>query len=429
MTPAAALGAGGGRVRGLALRLWSSTWVWSTGVQALQSGISLVVSVVAARLLGVAGFGAYVLVQAGVALLAVLQYQLVSGPMAVASGHRTRTPPYFSAVARGALAAAALVGLAVALYVEVLVRRPDMLGGAWLPVAAALFGAGFVAHDSAKRLAFATNRPRLAFASECARHLLFAAMVAAAWFAWEIDTSTLLACGGLAALITVPIYAGTLRARVRPVLHRAVWQHHWVLGRWLALVVFVSAAHEQLVTILAGSWLGEDAAAGLRSAQILLGPLLVLMTSLEYIMPRRAAQRLREGGEAALIGYLLRILVLLEVPIVATCVVIAAYSADILRLLLGADYARFSGIAAIIAIGPPLILARDFAVICLRVTRRTSSVFAAFAASALVTLVAAYPLIAAHGVAGAACVVILGHAVSTAAVLFLTARAALRAGR
>jgi len=427
MTPVAAPGhrlARPSRLRGLALRVWSGAWIWSAGVQVLQSGMSLVVSVVAARLLGVAEFGTYVLVHAGVVLLALLQYQLVAGPMAVSSGHRARSAAYFGTVARAALWTAALVGLAVAAYVAAVVEGPHR--GAALPLAAAVFGAGFVAHDGAKRLAFATNRPRVAFACEVSRHALFAAALAAAWSVRGIDTPTLLVCGGLAALTAVPVYAGALRARVRAGLGWAVSSHHWLLGRWLVLVVFVSAAHEQLVTILAGSWLGQDAAAALRAAQILLGPLLVLMTSIENIAPRRAAGRLREGGDAALAVYLLRVLAVLELPVVAACLGIAAYGADILRLLLGKDFAGFAAVTAIIAVGPPLALARDFGVIYLRATRRTSGIFAAFATSAAVTLLAAYPLISARGVQGAACVIVLGHAVSTAVVLALAVRAARR---
>jgi len=411
-----------GRLRTLLLRIWSDAWIWSAGVQALGSGMSLVTSVVAARLLGVAGFGAYVLVHAGVVILSTLQYQLVAGPMAVAAGHRTRSPAYFGVVARAALGVAALIGVAVALYSAMLVEGFER-GGA-LPIAAAVFATGFVAHDSAKRLAFATNRPRLAFGCECARHSLFALTLVAVWSTHGVDAPTLLASSGLSAFAAaLPVYAGALRARSRAGLRRAVSDHHLLLGRWLVLVVLVSAAHEQFATILAGSWLGEDAAAGLRAAQILLGPLLVLMTSIENIVPRRAAQHLRRDGEIAMATYILRVLLMLEIPVIAVCVAIGSYGADILRLLLGKDFASFAAIGTILAIGPPLTLAREFGVIYLRTTRRTHGILTAFAASAVVTLAASYPLIAAYGTIGAACVILLGHAVSSVVVLFLVAGA------
>ena len=427
--PTAAVRSGdrtGGRGLSVARRLWANPWIWSAGTQAVGSGASLVVSVIAARLLGVAGFGGYVLVQACVVLLSGLQYQWVSGPMAVAAGHRTRAPAYFGAVARMALLAAGLIAVAVALASAALAGGADRTLA--LPLAAAVFAAGAVAHDGAKRLAFAMGRPRTAFAGECARHLLFALALGLAWLARGVDAPALLACGGASALAAAaPVYAGALRSRPRARLRRTVRGHHWRAGRWLVLMALVAAVHEQLATLLAGSWLGADAAAGLRAATILVGPLAVLMASVENIVPRRAAERLRAGGEAAMIRYLLRTLAALELPFVLASAALAVFGADALGALLGRDYTGFSAVAAIIAIGPPLNLAREFGATYLRATRRTRGIFAAFAASAVVTLAASTPLIAAYGVRGAAGTIILGHAVSTAVILALAARAARRA--
>ncbi|HEY8563996.1 MAG TPA: hypothetical protein VIL65_00730 [Beijerinckiaceae bacterium] len=429
MTPVAAVEARSrpflrARLRGLTLHLWTSAWVWSTALQALGSGMSLVTSVVAARLLGVAGFGAYVLVHAGVVLLSTLQYQLVAGPMVVMTGHRTRSGAYFGAVARAAAWVAGLIGVTVALYSAAVVGPAGHQAVA-LPLAAAVFAVGFVVHDNAKRLAFATGRPRAAFFSECARHLLFALGLAAAWFAWKVDVSVLLTCGGLGAIIAaLPLLLEPLRVKPAARVWRAARQHHWVQGRWLVLMVLVSTVHEQLATILAGSMLGEDAAAGLRAAQILLGPLLVLMMSLEYIVPRRAGEHLRAGGETALVAYLLRLLMLIEVPIIVVCAGVWIYGADLMRLLLGQDYARFAPIAAIIALGPPITLAREFGMVFLRATRRTRGIFAAFAASAVITLLASYPLITTFGLTGVASMVILGHLISTVLILGFSLRAA-----
>ncbi|MCJ2033482.1 lipopolysaccharide biosynthesis protein [Methylobacterium sp. J-068] len=405
-------------MRSVLHRLWSEPWLWSAGSQALSSGMSLIVSVIAARLLGVADFGAYVLIHAGVVILAVLQYQIVAGPMMIVSGHRTRSPSYFGTVARAALLVSLAIGVVIAIYCAALIERPGT-GGFGLPAAAFVFALGFVSQDNAKRLAFAMGRPRSAFAYEALRHVLFVVAVAAIWWLGRIDTAILLACGGVSAMVAaLPIYLPILGARSRGGLRRVVGRHHWLLGRWLALVVFVSAAHEQVVTILAGSWINAEASAGLRAAQVLLGPLLVLMTSLENIVPRQAARRFREGGREALAAYLTRVLLMIEVPVVVVCAVIGVYSADILRLLMGPGFASFATVSAIIVIGPPITLAREFGVIYLRTTRNTHGIFLAFSASALVTVAAIYPLIRTYGVEGAAWATILGHAVSTAVILY-----------
>src|SRR5829696_6510750 len=91
-----------GRARGAVLpalarrarRLLDHEGAWSAAAQALASGMSFVVSILAARLLGVAEFGQFVLILAGVFIVGTLQYQVVSGPMMTVAGlrRRARTP-------------------------------------------------------------------------------------------------------------------------------------------------------------------------------------------------------------------------------------------------------------------------------------------------------------------------------------------------
>lgn len=406
-------------MRSMVLRLWSDAWIWSAGVQALSSGMSLVVSVVAARLLGVADFGVYALVHAGVALLGVLQYQLVAGPMMIMAGRRTRSADYFGTVARAAIAVSLLVGAAIAIYAAALIERPAGSGAWALPLASLVYATGYIVHDNAKRLAFARGWSRAGFAYELARHLVFVALLFAVWLIHGVDTPILLACGGVSAILaSLPAFLDALRTRTRGSLRRTVGRHHWLLGRWLVLVVFVSAAHEQIVTILAGSLIDQDASAALRAVQVLFGPLLVLMMSLENIVPRQATNRLRAGGRAALARYLLRVLALMEIPILVVCLILGLYGAPILGWLMGQGFASFGRVAAIMALAPPVTMCREIGVLYLRTTGNTQGVFFAFLTSAVVTVAAIYPLIHTYGLEGAAASAILGHGVSTAVILF-----------
>lgn len=412
----------------MARRIWANAWIWSAGTQALTSGLSLVTSVVAARLLGVAGFGDYVLIQAGVMVLSGLQYQLIASPMAIIAGERPRSPAYFGAIARAVLLMAVAIGIAAAAY-SLILDRPAGHG----PLAAAnlLFAAGTVAQDGAKRILFAAGRPRAAFLCELARQVLFFLFLAGAWCGFGASTEMLLVCAGLGmALAAGPVLLPLLRPALRGGLPRAVFVRHWRLGRWLMLMVLVSMAHEQLVTIFAGAWIGEQAAAGLRAAHVLLGPLLVFMSSLENVVPRRAAGHLRSGGEGALSGYLTRVLVLGLLPVTAVCLGVVFYGRELLGLLFGPGFAGFAPVAAIIAISPPLQLIRELGMTYLRATGRTYGIFTAFVASAAVTLAAIYPLMTSYGALGAAVSVVLGHGVSTLFVLAAAwrARAAVRAG-
>ena len=399
-------------------RLLDHEGAWSAAAQALASGMSFLVSIGAARALGIEEFGRFVLILTGVFIVGALQYQVISGPMMTAAGLRRRSDGYYGAVTRWLLAASFLSGLAVALYVLALYGWQS--GRARLDLAAAGFavGVGIVLHDGLKRILFATRRPRLAFLFEALRYGAFAAAALTLWLTVGIGTADLLACLGLAPiLVALPLLWPMLRNRPRRRLKHTVLARHWRIGGWMALMVLVSTAHEHAVTVAAGTMLGEWAAAGLRSAQILFGPILVLMMSLENVVPRRAAERFSAGGRPALSRYLRRVLVLGLVPITGFCAAVAFFEDELLGLLLGPAFRAFDQLVTIVAVVPVLVLTRELGMVYLRTVGETRGVFVAFAASAVVTLAALIPLIHGFGVIGAALAFVLGHALSTALVL------------
>ena len=66
------------------------------------------------------------------------------------------------------------------------------------------------------------------------------------------------------------------------------------------------------------------------------------MSSLENVVPRRAAGHLRSGGEGALSGYLTRVLVLSLLPVTAVCLGVVFYGRELLGLLFGPGFAGFA---------------------------------------------------------------------------------------
>lgn len=404
-------------------RILAHAGIWSAGSQALSSGMSLLVSIAAARLLGIEAFGQYVLIITGTIVAASLQYQLVSGPMMIVSGQRNRSASYYGTVARAIVLVAVLGGLAVAAYVLALFGwssgslRPDLALGGFL------VAAGHVMQDGAKRILFARGRPRLAFLCEVSRHAVFVLAILACWLSVGASVLTLLICTGLALVLTsLPVLAPMLWLPARRHLRSVVIARHWHLGRWLMLMVLVSMVYDHLVTIVAGASLGDEAAAALRAAQLLFGPLLVLLSSLENFVPRRAAEHLRAGGRPALAAYLRRVFLVMEIPVLAVCAAVILFGAPILGFLMGPAFEAFAPLAVIIALIPPITLARDMAITYLRTVERTRGIFLAFAASAAVTALAVIPLIQIWGVTGAAATLVLGQGTSTILVLISASR-------
>lgn len=416
-----------GTLGGIAARLGANAWIWSAGSQALTSGFSLVTSIIAARMLGVERFGDYVLIQAVVMVLSGLQYQMIASPMAIIAGERPRSRVYFGIVASAVLSMALVIGSVAAAY-GLILDRPG--GYAFLALANFLFASGTVVQDGAKRILFASGRPLAAFLCELVRQVLFFLLLAVTWWRFGASTETLLVCAGLSMMLAGgPLLVPLLRFVRSGGMVRAVFFRHWQLGRWLMLMVLVSMAHEQLATIFAGVWIGEEAAAGLRAAHVLLGPLLVFMASLENVVPRRAAGQFRSDGEGALSRYLVRVALLSLLPVLAVCLGVILYGRQALGLLFGPGFAGFAPVAAIIAMCPPLQLIRELGMTYLRATGRTYGIFLAFVASAIATLAVIYPLMKAYGATGAAIAIVVGHSVSTLFVLGAVwkARGAVRA--
>ena len=174
--------------------------------------------------------------------------------------------------------------------------------------------------------------------------------------------------------------------------------------------------------------LGDWAAAGLRAGQILFGPILMLLMSLENFVPRQAAERLRAGGRPALAAYLRRVFLLGGLPVAGFCLTVAIFEDPLLHLLLGPAFTAFDEVVTVMAVAPTLILARELGMIYLRTVGETRGVFMAFAASSVISIVLLVPLIRGWGVVGAAAAFALGHALSTTLVIARAWRGARGAG-
>jgi O-antigen/teichoic acid export membrane protein len=391
---------------------------YSVASQALASGMSFLVSIFAARALGIEEFGAFVLIFTGMAMVGALQYQLVASPMMSASG-RPRHRAYYTVIVRLLIAVSFLSGVAVAAYVLTLYGWGFARGRYDLAFAGLVLACGVVLHDGAKRILFVTAQPRVALSIEVLRQVIFVAAALVVSAVAGVDTATLLLCLGLAPFAaTLPfLLRSPFRSRVRKGLSAAMLARHWRAGRWMVLMVVVSTSHEQVVTIAAGTMLGEWAAAGLRSAQILFGPALVLMMSLENFVPRRTGEALHSGGRPGAATYLRRVFLVGVLPLTAFCATVAIFEDALLAVLLGPAFTAFDNLVTIFAVVPLLVFARELGIIYLRAIGQTRGVFIAFALSAMVVAVALIPLLNQFGVIGAAFAFVLGHALSTVFVI------------
>jgi len=264
---------------------------WALGDQAVSSLSNFAVGAVAARSLGLAGFGVFGLAFVTYTVLLGLCRGLATDPLMVRLGGGVSAAEW-RAGARQATGTAAVVGTAAGLLcVAVGLVLPDPLGPAFVALGVVL--PVMLLQDAWRFAFFAAGRGGQAFFNDlCWAIALVPALV------WANGSDSpgpfLLAWGGTAA---VGAAFGALQAGFAPSPSScATWlRNHRDLG-WRYLVENVcESGSAHLRTVGLGAVAGLGAVGSIRGAQHLLGPFLALMFGLSLVTVAEAARTLRRA--------------------------------------------------------------------------------------------------------------------------------------
>lgn len=311
----AALVNGRARVRRLGPRM-----LWTTADQMVSSATNAAVSFLIARQVGEVQFGSFAAAFLAFTLAAGLNRALVTDALMVRFS--AATPAALRRACGDAAAATLITGMAGGLVLVVLGWLLGDLTGSVL-VALGIVLPGLLLQGTWRQAFFASARPAAAFAID----LLWAALQVLGVVLVQQATGSMVALvlvwgasGGLAAVVA------TVAERVRPAPRRGGrWLHrHRDLGSGFALEFGISQAAATVSVLLVGLVLGLAGVASIRGAQVLLGPVYVLIPAvtaftLPLLAQRRKAQRpvlplaAAAGGGAAVLT-LLWVGVLLAVP-------------------------------------------------------------------------------------------------------------------
>jgi O-antigen/teichoic acid export membrane protein len=386
--------------------------------QGAVSGFGFLAGIAAARLIDMEGFGRFALVLIVAGFAQGLHNALVTAPLMTLAGSVRDPARYAAAVAAGALVLAAGLALgvagALALYFS---ARGEPVPVDLVTAAGALTLAQNL-QLTARRLLFAYAGGATALAMDLARAALFPLAVAGLWAAGvPLDAARLVELLALTAfLTTLPTLLGRAADPGRRRLATATLRH-WQMARWLLPVVLVTFGQEQLVWILAGGVLGDEALGGLRAAQYLVGLVLLTLAATENVVPTGAGRAYGTGGEAALRAYLLGVTRRLGIPVGCLLALVAVPAELWLSLVFGEAYAPYAPALRWLALGVVFIFLRDMAAQIFRARRRTDVIFRAFAVSFAVSAALIQPLLTRYGATGAAAVVALAHGASLLALL------------
>ncbi|AWN54347.1 polysaccharide biosynthesis protein [Methylobacterium sp. 17Sr1-1] len=389
-----------------------------------MSGFGFVAGIAAARLIDMEGFGRFALVLIVAGFAQGLHNALVTAPLMTLAGSVRDPARYAAAVGAGALVLAAALALGVAGALALYFAARGEAVPVDLVTAAGALTLAQNLQLTARRLLFAYGGGLKALAMDLARAASFPLAVAGLWAAGvPLDAARLVELLALTAVLTtLPTLLGRAADPGRRRLATATLRH-WQMARWLLPVVLVTFGQEQLVWILAGGVLGDEALGGLRAAQYLVGLVLLTLAATENVVPTGAGRAYDTGGEAALRAYLLGVTRRLGIPVLCLLALVAVPAELWLGLVFGEAYAPYAPALRWLALGVVFIFLRDMAAQIFRARRRTDVIFRAFAISLVVSLALIQPLLTRYGATGAAAAVSLAHGASLLALLAALGRA------
>ena len=401
------------RERGTGLLRRPPAALLSLADQGVVSGFGFLSGIAAARLLGIAEFGHFAMILIVVSFAQGLHNALITAPMMTLAGARGFVSKLYGA---NILVAALLLSIPGAGCVVLALIVGDKVSMASLLAACALVLAQNL-QFTLRRLLFAQGKGIRALGMDLARAASFPLAAGLVWLGHgTIGVKGFIWMLALTSFVTSLPFLFTLG---RPALRApasirlgALSRRHAPIARWLVPIVFVTFAQEQLIWIIAGYSIGLDALGGLRAAQYLVGPVLLLLTATENVLPVKAARAFTEGGEDALRRYLSRTGLQLGAPIVAILALLALPGEVWLSLIFGAEFGAFANCLRILAVGVVIIMLRDLVAHYFRAKQNTRVMFESLGVSMIVSLAVVMPLMTHYGVAGAAAAVTAGHIAS-----------------
>lgn len=391
------------------------------GDQVLVSGMTFLIGIGVARLLGITEFGKLAIIFILQMFAQSLQGCFVVAPMMALSGLKVRrTTNYYAAVMAWSAALSVMAGCAVALAAWAIYAFRD--GG--VALAFILSAGAYTATQnllySARRMLFAKRIGWQAFYMDAARYALFLGAMALLWYqGYRIDVTTALwalAISGLAAL--VPLWLHLRGARIRQPILRTVWSRHWPFAHWLALMLMLTFGQDQAIALGLGAALSDQAIGGLRAGQYLIGVTHFIWVALENFVPGGASRAFAAGGIDHLQAYLRRTTRILGVVVWGFILLVSLPAETSLRLAFGTGYEQFAPILRLYGLTYAIAFFREVWVFFFYATQRTDVIFRAFALGFVVAMLAVYPAIKVLGTTGAALTVLLANTASTAYVMY-----------
>ncbi len=373
------------------------------GDQALVSGLSFLTSVVLARYLGVQGFGIYSLAWIGVLIASSINQPFIIAPMQTLSGKKNPAEQnvYLQALVIKQLIFAAIMGFLAFMSVIVMsyVLKTWKVESIILAFPLAVFS--FLLQDFFRRYFFIKGKQDKAMLIDAVAYGGTFLSAFGLHFIRNMDAQFVLLLTALFFLYSSLIALWSmdeLRFNFKHV--REVVHEHWDYSKWLTATAVLQWFSGNLFIIASGAILGPKAVGGVRMAQNIVGVTHVLFLAMENIIPSRAAEQQRIGGDAGMFRYLGKFTLQMGAITFSILGLLAVFSSEVIHFCYGNAFMQYTGVLqgfcalyVIVFLGYPLRYA-------IRTLEKTHLIFISFIASSVFSIAAAYPVIKQFGLYG-----------------------------
>lgn len=398
------------------VRTWGIRSAASLIDQAFTSGVGLVASIVLARWMSPADYGAFAVAFAAYLFLTVFHTALLLEPTSVIgpARHPQELLPYFRAQLRvhgilvWPLAGVALIAALVLWLVTPSSLLPAALAGGGLALPALLL------LWLARRMCYVLQEPSVAVVGSAVYFALSLAALVVLHFVNRVTPANSFLALGLTSLLGACMIfhrAGLVRAskKFQPIIPwRQVLLENWKYGRWLVgSALFYAIATSTPTFVVAGA-LSLDSAGVLRAMQIPSLVMTQIIASIGLLILPELSYDFGSGRLAALRRKAIFVGIALGIAALLFTLLLALTDLPVERLLFSGRYARFAPMIPLLAFIPVVNGFGTGYLMALRACQKPYYDLISNAIAAIVSVVSTIALSLQFGVFGAAAGLVLG---------------------
>jgi len=282
---------GNGRKQGA--RASAGRTIWGLLDQGLSSLVNFIVGFLVARSVSEIAFGAFSIAFAAYIVMLVASRALASEPFLIRHTHQPLRH-WRVAVAGATGVALLLAAVAGAVFLVLGLVLGGLVGQALIPLAVVL--SGMLLQDTLRFAFIARGRPVAAFLCDLAWILLLVPGLLSLHLLGDTTAGGAILVWGFSALLVATV--GLAMSGIRPSVRAATgwWRRHRDIGPRYVAEGLMSLAASQTTVVVVGAIVGLAAAGGLRGAQLLVGPMQVLLIGLTIVAIPEGVDIFRSRG-------------------------------------------------------------------------------------------------------------------------------------